>query len=107
MGNTGQVKREDTGAGSAEIVQKGDTRTVKLEDGRIAISSSEEYRKYCEAKFVLTLPDKSDKRRKGWQAISKREYLGRVRDKRGDDAHDELRQEMIKLWKLRSPKRQR
>lgn len=67
----------------------------------------QEWRLECEARFALTLPDKSDKRRKGWQAISKREYLGRVREVRGDAAHDELRQEMIRLWKLSYPKHQR
>lgn len=69
-------------------------------DNRILASDSEDYRLYCEAKFVLSLPDKSDKRRKAWQAVSKREYLAGVRDKRGQVAHDALRAEMIKLWKL-------
>jgi hypothetical protein len=81
-------------------VGAGYAKTVQTLDSRELDSNSEEYRLYCEAKFVLSLPDKSDKRRKGWQAVSKREYLAGVRDKRGQVAHDVLRAEMIKLWKL-------
>ena len=60
---------------------------------------SEQWRMECEARFALSLPDKSDKRKKGWQAISKREYLQRIREKRGQAAHDALRDEMVKQWK--------
>ena len=63
-------------------------------------SYSEQWRRECEARFALSLPDKSDKRRKGWQAVSKREYLNNVRNKRGQAAHDELRAEMVRIWKL-------
>lgn len=59
----------------------------------------EQWRMECEARFALSLPDKSDKRKKGWQAISKREYLQRIREKRGQAAHDALRDEMVKQWK--------
>ena len=62
---------------------------------------SEEWRHECEARFALTLPDKSDGRKKGWKGISKREYLARVRDKRGQLAHDALRQEMKRQWTSR------
>jgi hypothetical protein len=78
----------------------GYAKTVQTLDGRELANDCEEYRLYCEAKFVLSLPDKSDKRRKAWQAVSKREYLAGVRDKRGQQAHDALRAEMVKLWKL-------
>jgi hypothetical protein len=60
---------------------------------------SEEWRRECEARFALSLADKSDHRRKGWNAISKKDYLARVRDKRGQQAHDQLREDMVKLWK--------
>lgn len=62
---------------------------------------SESWRHECEARFALTLPDKSDGRKKGWKGISKREYLARVREKRGQLAHDALRQEMKRQWKLK------
>ena len=61
---------------------------------------SEEWRRECEARFALSLPDKSDKRKKGWQAVGKREYLQRIKDRRGQAAHDALRDEMVKQWKL-------
>lgn len=63
---------------------------------------SEEWRHECEARFALSLPDKSDGRKKGWKAISKREYLARVKDRRGQQAHDALREEMTRQWKLKS-----
>ena len=81
-------------------VGAGYVRTVQTIDGRELASDSEDYRQYCEARFVLSLPDKSDGRRKGWQAISKREYLARVQDRRGQAAYDALRAEMVALWKL-------
>jgi len=60
---------------------------------------SEEWRHECEARFALTLPDKSDGRKKGWKAIGKREYLSRVREKRGDAGYDRLRKGMVEQWK--------
>jgi hypothetical protein len=96
--NTKLVQTGNAAAGSAATV-KAATRNVDLPDGRTVKSSSEEYRRHCEAKFALSLPDKSDKRRKGWQAISKKEYLERVRDRRGEQAAKELRDEMMQLWK--------
>ena len=74
---------------------------------QVGKSSLEDYRRECEARFALSLPDKSDKRRKGWQAVSKREYLQRVRDRRGQQAHDELREEMLRQWKSKSQANQR
>ena len=62
---------------------------------------SEENRHACEVRFALSLPDKSDKRRKGWQAVSKREYLNGVLAKRGQAAHDRLRQDMVSEWKAK------
>lgn len=76
------------------------SQQVTTWDNRTLASDSEEFRLYCEARFVLALPDKADKRRKGWQAVSKREYLAGVRDKRGQAGHDVLRNEMVRLWKL-------
>lgn len=60
---------------------------------------SEAWRLECEARFALSLPDKSDNRKKGWEAVSKRQYLAGVREKRGQHGHDVLRSEMIRLWK--------
>lgn len=65
----------------------------------VSVTWGEAYRHECEVRFALTLPDKSDRRRKGWQAISKREYLEGVLAKRGQQAHDRLRDEMVKRWK--------
>lgn len=90
----------EPGAGSAEMV-------YDIGGGKCAASSSEDYRRYCEARFALSLPDKSDKRRKGWQAISKREYLQRVKDRRGEQGAKVLRDEMVRLWKLSSQANQR
>lgn len=62
---------------------------------------SEDWRHACEVRFALSLPDKSDKRRKGWQAVSKREYLAGVRNRRGQAAYDRLRQDMVSQWKAK------
>jgi len=83
------------------IDNAGYARIVKTEDNREFSSTSEAWRKYCEACFVLSLPDKSDKRKQGWKAISKREQLATVRQYRGDVAHDELRAEMIRIYEYR------
>lgn len=96
QGNMSRQQTESADAGFAKI--------AKTEDGQTHDTSSEAWRLYCEACFVLTLPDKSDRRKSGWKATSKREYLAGVRDKRGQHGYDVLRGEMLRLWKLRSPK---
>ena len=63
---------------------------------------SEAWRLECEARFALSLPDKSDHRKKGWKAVSKRQYLAGVRDKRGQHGHDVLRAEMVRIWKQKT-----
>jgi hypothetical protein len=61
----------------------------------------EAWRHECEIRFALSLPDKSDHRRKGFAGISKREYLNGVLAKRGQAAHDRLRDDMKARWKAR------
>lgn len=61
--------------------------------------TSEQWRHECEIRFALSLPDRSDHRRKGWKGIGKKEYLERVREKRGQAAYERLRGDMVKAWK--------
>jgi len=96
QGNMSQQQTDSEDAGFAKI--------AKTESGQTLDTSSEAWRLYCEACFVLTLPDKSDRRKQGWKATSKREYLAGVRDKRGQAGHDVLRAEMVRIWKLRFPR---
>jgi hypothetical protein len=73
----------------------------KTHDGRQFESSSEEWRNYCEAKLIMTMPDKLPKRRKiGEEIYTKAMYLGRVEAVRGKPAMMRLRDEMITLWKI-------
>jgi hypothetical protein len=65
----------------------------------ISATWGEQWRHECEIRFALSLPDKADKRRKGFAGVSKREYLNGVLAKRGQAAHDRLRQDMLKRWK--------
>jgi len=60
------------------------TTPVTLRDGRIVCSSCEAWRLECEARHVLALPHR-------------REYLDEVRKKRGEDAYQALRNEMLSL----------
>lgn len=61
---------------------------IKTIDGREIDSWSEEYRLYCEVKDVF-------KRFKSNE--EKRAHLARIKEKRGVDSYNYLRNEMIKL----------
>ena len=58
--------------------------SVTLRDGRIVSSSSEAWRLECEARTILKRKDR-------------KEYLEKVRQKRGVDAAVELRNEMLAI----------
>ena len=60
------------------------TALVTLRDGQVVSSSSEAWRLECEAKTVLKRRDR-------------KEYLEKVRQKRGVDAAVELRNEMLAI----------
>jgi hypothetical protein len=75
-------------------------RLIKLPDGRELGSYSEAYRAYCEAKWVLDhLPVTVNRRRKSTPQISRRDYIMAVKDKRGNDAGNELAKNVRELWK--------
>jgi hypothetical protein len=57
---------------------------VTLRDGRVVSSSSEAWRLECEARTILKRRDR-------------KEYLEKVREKRGVDAAVELRNEMLAI----------
>ena len=61
---------------------------IKTVDGRELDSWSEDYRLYCEAKTVLTKFRTNEQRR---------EFLMRIKDKRGVNGYHYIRAEMIKL----------
>jgi hypothetical protein len=65
---------------------------VKTVDGRLLNTYSEEYRLYCEAKDILTRYKTSQERQ--W-------WLMKIKDKRGIDGYNILRNEMIRLHKAR------
>ncbi len=65
---------------------------MELADGRVVGNYSEDYRRYCEAVWVLK--KKRSKR-------TRIEYLDAVEEKRGVKARLELREEMMKLWELK------
>lgn len=58
------------------------TSPVTVRDGRIVCSSCEVWRLECEARHVLTLPHKRD-------------FLEKIKHKRGDEAYHTLRNEML------------
>jgi hypothetical protein len=58
--------------------------SVTLRDGRVVSSSSEAWRLECEARTILRRQDR-------------KEYLEKVRQKRGVDAAVELRNEMLAI----------
>jgi hypothetical protein len=60
------------------------TPLVTLRDGRVVSSSSEAWRLECEARTILKRRDR-------------KEYLEKVREKRGVDAAVELRNEMLAI----------
>ena len=77
----------------------GFVRRARTEYGTEHATNSEEWRRYCEALYVLRLPDKPN-RRKG-QEYCKKSWLQVIRDKRGDQAYYELRGEMMRIWNHR------
>ena len=82
------------GAGSASPVKRIGSSVrghdVKLPDGRVVNSWSEEYRRYCEAKTVF----KRFKVKK-----TRQKYLADVYAKRGPDGYQDLYDEMLRIWK--------
>lgn len=66
------------------------SRLIELSDGRVVGSYSDDYRRYCEAVWVLK--KKRSKR-------TRIEYLDAVAERRGEKARQELREEMLKIWK--------
>jgi hypothetical protein len=69
-----------------------EAKLVRLPDGREVGTYSEEYRRYHEALWVLK--KKRSKR-------TRIEYLEGVREKRGLQAKEELREEMLGIWQSR------
>lgn len=65
-------------------------RVIKVADGREIGNYSEEWRLYCEARWLLT--KKRTKR-------TRQDYLQKVIEKRGEMAAHQLRQEMLRQWK--------
>lgn len=61
-----------------------ETAPVILRSGRIVCSSCQAWRLECEARHVLTLPHR-------------REYLDEIKKRRGDEAYQALRNEMVAL----------
>lgn len=66
------------------------SRLIELSDGRVVGSYSDDYRRYCEAVWVLK--KKRSKR-------TRIEYLDAVAERRGEKARQELREEMMRIWK--------
>jgi hypothetical protein len=64
-------------------------KIIKVPDGREMGSYSEEYRRYCEASWVL---------RKRRNRKTRTAYLDLVGQKRGAMAAYELREEMVRQW---------
>ena len=64
-------------------------RLVSLPDGRVVGSYSEEFRRHCEAKWVL---------KRFRVKRTRQEYLAKVQELRGAQAMLELRQEMLIVW---------
>lgn len=76
------------------------SRLITLPDGRVLGSYSEEYRAYCEAKWVLdTLPVTVNRRRKSTPQISRRDYINAVKARRGFAAGNELARNVRELWR--------
>tara|TARA_R100000329_G_scaffold32552_2_gene30211 strand:- start:65 stop:271 length:207 start_codon:yes stop_codon:yes gene_type:complete len=61
---------------------------IKTIDGREVNSWSEEYRLYCEVKYVF---------KKFKSNEEKKVFLARIKEKRGIDGYNYLRNEMLKL----------
>lgn len=70
---------------------------VLLPDGRQVSSYSEAWRRHCEARWALSLPDHHRIKAK----LTKRRYLEQVRESRGKQAAEILRAEMLKQYKTK------
>lgn len=68
-------------------------RTVEL-DGKQVCTHSEEWRRECEVRWAMRLPDKARKPR-----ISKLDYLQMVEKERGHPERVRLREEMVRRYK--------
>lgn len=73
-------------------------RLVDLPDGRIVGNHSEEYRRYCEAVWVL---------KRYRVKRTRQEYLAAVKEKRGMEAMLELREEMLRVWQAKQEEREK
>lgn len=71
-------------------------RWMKLSYGEKVPLHSEHYRRYCEAKWVL-----KKYRSRGTRVA----YLQRIAERRGQQAADELRSEMLKVFKQKEEKK--
>lgn len=80
------------GAGSAETATTGvrNERLVELSDGRLVSNYSEEYRLYCEARWLMKKYRTKNTRQK---------YLADVREKRGLKGYEVLYGELLRQWK--------
>ena len=70
------------------------SRLVALEYGGKVGNHSEEWRRHCEARWVL-----KKKRTKN----TRQAYLAAVIEQRGEPAARELREEMMRIWRYRNP----
>lgn len=64
---------------------------VTLSDGRSVCNFCEDYREECEARHVISLPSKYDRR----------EYIDGITKKRGEAAGLRLAEVVKKLWEIR------
>jgi len=75
-------------------------KAVTLDDGTEVGSYSQRWREITEARWVLkTLPLKVNKRRPKTPQISRRDYIMGVQDRRGQLAADQLKRDILALWK--------
>lgn len=97
--------KASTAAGSAGIAcyacgnVHDNARLMLLPDGRQVGNHSEAYRVWCEANTAMRLPDKVGPRSKKW---TKQRYLLEVQRIRGEEAAQQLRAVMLRLWKERN-----
>lgn len=92
--SNGERLRHELACPACGEVHKG-AKMVALEYGGEVSNHSEEWRKHCEARWVL----KKKKTKNTRQA-----YLSLVIEKRGEPAARELREEMMRIWKYRQSK---
>lgn len=62
--------------------------TVTLIDGRQVSSNSEEWRAECEARAVCRLRTR----------LNRHDYMERVKEKRGEESAEALRQLVLRVW---------